>query len=73
MSFLRKDHDSVIFIKVNNNKDMEKRISNTEWAVFLTVVVWYINIASLNHWFGIGTNIVSGIVLLFLGILYYYC
>ena len=25
MSFLRKDHDSVIFVKVNNNKYMEKR------------------------------------------------
>lgn len=47
---------------------MEKRISNTEWAVFLTVVVW--NIANLNHWFGIGTNIISGIVLL-LVVLYF--
>ena len=25
MSFLRKDHDSVMFVKVNNNKDMGKR------------------------------------------------
>lgn len=40
---------------------MEKRISSTEWVVFIAIVIW--NIANLNNWFETGTTIISAIVL----------
>ena len=40
---------------------MEKRISKTEWACFIAIVIW--NIANLNNWFETGTTIISAIML----------